>query len=312
MSQSLYTPGKSSSWTGRKTDHTDYLYQKVEPIDLSVDTLHPSHVILLGYGVDEGIHRNQGRVGASQGPDAIRDRLGKLAYHHATSIQDGGDIHNSVDLEQCQDQLAHAVAQICSHKATPIVLGGGHDIAYGHFKGLAAAYPDARIGIINFDAHLDYREPNPDGTSGTPFYQILNEYDAGYLAIGIQKASNHKRMWDAVLDKGARIIQLNKCDRLSSIKDELDEFISDFDAIYITVDMDGFSSAYSPGVSAPNPIGLTPIFVMETIQYICTQSEVISLDIAETNPTYDRDQSTARLAASIVYSFIDYAYLKLQ
>lgn len=309
MSQSLYSPGKSSSWTGRKTDHTDYLYQRVEPIDLSIDTLHPGHVVLLGYGVDEGIRRNQGRIGASLGPDAIRDRLGKLAYHHTTSILDGGDIHNSADLEHCQDQLAHAVANICSHQAIPVVLGGGHDIAYGHFKGLAAAHPDARIGIINFDAHLDYREPSPEGTSGTPFYQILNEYDAGYLAIGIQKASNHKRMWDAALDKGARIIPLTKCDRLPSIKEDLEAFISGYDAIYITVDMDGFSSAYSPGVSAPNPIGLTPIFVLETIQHICSLTKVISLDIAETNPTYERDQSTARLAASIVYSFIDHNYL---
>jgi arginase family enzyme len=54
----------------------------------------------------------------------------------------------------------------------PLVLGGGHETAWGTFQGIVAAKPDPmKVGVINIDAHLDLRADEP-ANSGTPFYQI--------------------------------------------------------------------------------------------------------------------------------------------
>ncbi len=64
--------------------------------------------------------------------------------------------------------------------------------------------------------------------------------------------------------------------------------------------MDGFSSAYSPGVSAPSPLGFTPYFVFKILSFLFDTRKVISFDIAELNPSLDRDKLTASLAAKII------------
>jgi formiminoglutamase len=64
--------------------------------------------------------------------------------------------------------------------------------------------------------------------------------------------------------------------------------------------MDGFSSAYAPGVSAPSPLGFAPSFVYEALAFLFQSKKVISCDIAELNPDFDVDDSTAGLAARLV------------
>jgi len=64
--------------------------------------------------------------------------------------------------------------------------------------------------------------------------------------------------------------------------------------------MDGFSSAYSPGVSAPSPMGFTPEIAFKVFELITKSKKMISLDVTEMNPTYDQDNATARLAARCV------------
>ena len=79
------------------------------------------------------------------------------------------------------------------------------------------------------------------------------------------------------------------------------QFIEDVDYVYATIDLDGFSSAYAPGVSAPSPMGFSPDIVLESLKIIIDSQKLISLDIAEMNPKYDVDGQTAKLAASLVH-----------
>jgi len=54
----------------------------------------------------------------------------------------------------------------------PIVLGGSHELAYGHFNGIVnhlkkQTKNSSKVGIINFDAHFDLRPYDNQGSSGT-------------------------------------------------------------------------------------------------------------------------------------------------
>ncbi|MGA2654367.1 MAG: arginase family protein, partial [Gammaproteobacteria bacterium] len=130
-------------------------------------------VVLLGFACDEGVRRNHGRVGAALAPDIIRSQMANFAVHHNFHLYDAGNIAcEGEDLEGAQQTLGHQVQDILKDQHFPIILGGGHEVAYGSFLGLFNAYKahKPRIGVINFDAHFDLRE-GPSASSGTPFWQ---------------------------------------------------------------------------------------------------------------------------------------------
>ena len=91
---------------------------------------------------------------------------------------------------------------------------------------------------------------------------------------------------------------------LDAINKQLNNFMESVDKLYITIDLDGFSSAYAPGVSAASPMGFSPAIVIACLEKILSSKKVMSLDFAEMNPKYDRDNQTAKLAASLIHHVI--------
>ena len=307
-----YTPGNLKNYSGRKTRiKNEYWYQNIKTGDIKKN-LTENHISILGYVCDEGVRRNQGRIGAKNGPKAIRSQLGKIPIHFDKKLVDFGDIICiNQDLENCQKALSKSVSKIIKNKSLPIILGGGHDIAYANFNGIKDALLEVKnetIGIINFDAHFDLRPVENKPNSGTPFYQILTENNnVKYLAIGIQQQSNTKQLYDIAKENKVSFITNFECETFSKdVKSKLTSFIEKVDNLYITIDLDGFSSACAPGVSAPSALGFTPHFVFAALSFLLESKKVISVDIAELNPEFDIDNSTSKLAAKLV----DYIALK--
>lgn len=302
-----YNPPNLSNWSGRETNPDfgiQYWYQAIKCIDLQKEDLQ-ADIALIGYECDEGVRRNLGRIGAKDGSDAIRKKLGSVAWHSLKTVADVGNVVCiDEDLETCQDIFAKKITSLLKSGVFPIALGGGHDIAYAHFKGIYNALKNKSktIGIINFDAHFDLRpKPNGKPNSGTPFYQILNEFEhVNYLPIGIQTQANTTELFDIAKQNNVHYLTNFDCNNKELVQKTLASFISQNDYIYITIDIDGFSSAYAPGVSAPSPLGFTPQFVMACLEQLFASKKVVSLDFAEMNPTYDIDNHTASLAARLI------------
>ena len=317
LNEGYYRSPQEKLWKGRQTRPelgNQYWYQEVELMDINVleDKLRPN-VALLGYACDEGVRRNRGRVGAKEGANAIRQQLAKFSYHHAVKgIADIGDIVcDDKELETCQEELSKVVSELVSNSIFPILMGGGHDIAYGHFKGIHKTLEKTakpKVGIINFDAHFDLRPVESEANSGTPFYQILKEHNdtVDYFAIGIQQQVNTKELFDIAKENKVEYLLNYECNikNVEAVIQRLKPFVDNNDWLYITIDMDGFSSAYAPGVSAPSPMGFTPNFVIHILKYLLNSGKVISCDIAELNPILDQDNTTAKLAAILVDSIV--------
>lgn len=301
-----YRPPNYSNWKGRTTtaaQGAQYWYQQVVLKDWNEGPT-SGGVGIIGYACDEGVRRNQGRPGAAAGPAALRERLARLAYHHdGKTITDYGDIMCvGEDMESAQKQLALMVAGVIEAGGMPIVLGGGHDLAYGHYRGVRAAAKEQKIAIINFDAHFDLRPVTGLPDSGTPFNQILQEDLVDYLVLGIQQPANTKELFAIAVENGVEYMLAQHCRtyQLPTIIKSLDRFLDRNDQIYLSIDLDGFSSAYAPGVSAPSPLGFSPAFVMAVLDYLMASGKVVSVDLAEMNPTFDVDGHTARLGAGLV------------
>lgn len=316
MEESHLNPQKP--WTGRNSGQELYLHEKVECIDfdkVSTNSFQKT-IAILSYACDEGVKRNQGRTGAIKGPTAIRRQLGKMPNHLDTNTQllDVGSIQClDGDMEAAQTALLEKVSLLLEKNAFPIVLGGGHDIAYGHYRGIKKYLgKDKIIGIINFDAHFDLRSNEQGINSGTPFYQIAQDCkEEGlifkYLCLGIRKDANDRVLFQTARNLGVSYIE-NEHFNLHhwiKIESQLQQFINEVDHIYITIDLDGFSSAYAPGVSAPSPMGFSPDVVLECLKLILDSKKIISMDVAEMNPTYDIDNQTAKLAASLVHFVVN-------
>lgn len=303
-------------WSGRTSDRQEYLHEKVR---LSGPGIHTEvradghSYLLLGYACDVGVRRNGGRIGAAEGPDAIRRELGKMANHLRTRDQliDMGNVAcPEGELEKTQEVVSGLVAKVIEQGGIPMLLGGGHDISYAHYSGLRSALPKSQsIGIVNFDAHFDLRTNLSGNHSGSPFYQIAedclkNDLDFRYFCLGIRREANPQELFERAKELGVNYLELPdfRMHKWDDVSKSLHSFLKSVDKVYVTVDMDGFSSAYSPGVSAASPVGFTPDIAMNCLRQIVLSGKVIGIDVAETNPRYDRDNQTAKLAAGIIHS----------
>ncbi len=314
-------------WQGRIDSHDDFScfrwHQRIKSIDLQNKKLSPFQGKLgfafLGYACEKGIIRNKGRLGAALGPDSIRKRLSNLPWHFPEDVHifDAGDVTGKdSSLEETQKDLSKAVERILSLNLFPILLGGGHDIAYGHYKGvfnhLKIRETDKKIGIINFDAHFDLRSYSEGASSGTMFKQIASfatnkGTNYSYLCLGILKQCNTAHLFNTADRLGVEYMMAKDMKRESVVPylQMVDNFIKRHDYIYVTICADVFSSAYAPGVSAPQPLGLDPEKVLIFLEHILESKKVVSFDIAEISPKLDVNDITSNLASNIIYSLVD-------
>ncbi|AFP31026.1 formimidoylglutamase [Marinobacter sp. BSs20148] len=274
---------------------------------------------LIGFASDAGIARNKGRIGAAQGPFVLRDQLKNLAWHGGNSqVVDFGTV--TVDdgrLEAGQTALAAAVSRALPKVARLLVVGGGHETAWGTFNGLIQAFDPAstRIGIINLDAHFDLRKVGEQGpSSGTPFYQMaerLGADDFHYCCLGVSRTSNTPALFQRADDLGVSYMEdwQMQPDRMSDIKQRLRTFCESLDLIYLTIDLDVLPHYQAPGVSAPAARGV-PLIVVEGII-----DEILSIvpflrhgmplvEMCELNPIYDVSGMTARTAALLANTLL--------
>jgi formiminoglutamase len=270
-----------------------------------------ARAVLIGFPCDEGVRINGGRPGAAQGPAALRACLARLTPDAAhperfadlvRRTEDRGDVPVTGDVARDQETLGVAVAAALADGAFPIVLGGGHETAYGHFLG--HVHHGGRVELLNWDAHPDVR-PLRDGAahSGSPFRQALDHPSglAGrYQVAGLQPhavQADHVR-W--VRERHGRVFWMHDLTRptVTALYDQLSG------PAMVSFDLDAVDQAAAPGVSAPATGGMEPGLWLLAARAAGRTAAVVSADIVELNPRFDRDDRTARLAAVTVWQLL--------
>lgn len=318
-----YSVLSEDTWQGRIDDPNDpdsyRWHQMIRLIDLNTirkDALPQKGIsfCFLGFSCDKGVEKNKGRVGTALGPFSIRRAMANLPanFEEKGHIFDAGNIHClDGNLESAQRNLARAVEQILELGMFPVVLGGGHEIAFGHYNGLCS-FTNRPPAIVNFDAHFDMRPYDQGPNSGTMFRQIADqnlhtENDFSYMVLGIQKYSNTMSLFKRADKLGVEYVLARDIREynMKEIRKKIDRFLENKENVYLTICSDVFSSAYAPGVSSPQPFGLDPEIALQLIKYVIHSHKTISVDIAEVSPRFDEDNHTAKLASVIVYAIIN-------
>jgi formiminoglutamase len=214
-------------------------------------------------------------------------------------------------LEDSQAALGDVVGGILGQGALPVILGGGHETAYGHYLGYLG---DSRpVGIINIDAHLDVR-PCLDGKrghSGSPFRQALEHPThplpgSHYVCLGAQPHAVSRAHWQYAHQHGCTV---RWCHELKHSLEqqflrEIEQLGSAGCRVYVSLDADVIQLADVPGVSAPNPVGLTGAAVVSLAHLAGKSPWVSSFDLVEICPPCDINGQSSRWAALVLWNFL--------
>ena len=321
------SPTPASAWTGRHDgdgrEHARW-HQTVQVVQpgaaVGAGTPDPAadHVALLGFRSDEGVRRNRGRVGAADGPAALRRALAPMALHGPLAhgeveLHDLGDAATvGEDLEAGQTAAAALTAHGLDRAGSrlTVVLGGGHETAWSSYRGLmdSGIGPRAgrRWGVLNLDAHFDLRRDERP-TSGTPFLQMAEaERAAGrtlqYAVLGISEANNTGTLFSAAREHGVRWMTDLECldGGIEAVRAFVEDFTRGLDILYLTIDLDVLPAATAPGVSAPAGLGVPLPMIVEAVRAAAGTGKLTLLDVVELNPGLDIDSRTARTAARLI------------
>lgn len=266
-------------------------------------------VVLIGYPDDRGIQLNKGRGGAAEAPDRIRRYLYRMTPPaQGPRIWDLGNVEPAVTVKETHQACALHLASAYDSARLLVSLGGGHDFGYPDASTFAQwCGKNKQIPlVINLDAHLDMRPWNPstEPHSGTPFYRALSDFpEIEMISLGLQRSCNsvHHLKWAA--GQNVRALFVDELGTEAGWK-KLSTWLptqSKKRPCYLSVDVDGFSSAVAPGCSAPGAEGLMPREWQRVLELILGSCTIQHLGIYEVSPPLDRDDQTSRWAAQIIH-----------
>ena len=250
---------------------------------------------LLGIPWDENSSHLRGAAGA---PPLIRQAVGAASSnlscengleYNALDLVDLGDLPSDLTGMAMFEQIEATVGAARDQHRRVISLGGDHAITYPILRAYAKRYPD--LSILHIDAHSDLYDDYAGNrlSHASPFARILEEGLAKRLVqVGIRTMTRHLR--EQVERFGVEVFEM---------KDWRDDQYLDFDSpVYLSVDLDGLDPAFAPGVSHPEPGGLSTRQALSLIQQ--SNGTIVGADIVEYNPTLDPTGITAMVAAKLL------------
>jgi agmatinase len=181
----------------------------------------------------------------------------------------------------------------------PILFGGEHSVSVGLVASLAKRHKE--LSVLQIDAHADLR----DEYEGTKFNHAcamrrIREHVGTASQVGIrsicrdeleyiEKAKLGEYIhWGAEFDEKKVVSQLT-------------------DAVYVSIDLDGFDPSDCPGVGTPEPGGLKWAQVLRLLRSVAEQKKIVGFDVVELLPIPNTVQSEF-FAAKLAYKLLGYSF----
>lgn len=289
--------------------------------------------VMIGVPEDVGVRANFGRPGtASAWESAIKSivNLQHNKYAKGSNLIILGKIDVSAIMEEAASidattaegrkklselvekidkDVAHIVCQIIAAGKIPIIIGGGHNNAYGNIKGTALA-KGKPVSAINFDAHTDFRQLEGRHSGNGFSYAFEEGFLKKYFIFGIHENYTSKAVMENIKKHYDRI-KFNTYEQISvrkekSFSEEMAHalgFIED-DPYGIEIDLDALPNIAS---SAITPTGFSVEKVRQFIHYFGQHKNATYLHLCEGAPDLDNEKNnhlTGKLIAYLVTDFM--------
>ena len=238
------------------------------------------------------------RKGTAKAPDEIR----RHSYNFETylmelgvdlsdvALNDYGNLELTKDQGKNESLVTDLVTKIVDGGKFPIGLGGEHSLTPPVVKAVQAKYPNLIVVIL--DAHLDFRveyENNP--RSHATVTRRVSEIVGGDKVCSIGTRSVSRAEISEARGIGLKFIESG----WTELREYLADLIDDLDGpVYLSLDMDAIDPAFAPGVGTPEPFGMTPYEVIQTINFFADR--IVGFDCVEVCPPYDNGNTSALAA----------------
>lgn len=179
-----------------------------------------------------------------------------------------------------------------------IALGGEHSITSALVRAVRSRHK--RLSVLQIDAHADLRE----SYEGTPYSHAavmrrVLESGVPVVPVGIRNYSLEEHRY--MKRRGFRPISVRETRENPDWMLNAVESLTD--AVYVTIDIDGFDPAYAPGTGTPEPGGLDWHQVTDLLKAVAMQRRIVGADVVEVMPIPGSMQ-TEFLAAKLIYRLI--------
>ncbi len=221
------------------------------------------------------------------------------------------------------ERLSRRVRGITERGAFPLVLGGDHSCAIGTWSGVAAAVRKrGPLGLIWIDAHMDAHTPasSPSGAlHGMPLACLLGHGEPSLVALmdGHALAPEHVCLigvhsfepaeTELLSRLGVRVFSMDDIDQrgLADVMAEAHTIATQGTAGFgVTIDLDVIDPAEAPGVGSPVPWGLECAALAHALAAVSSDPRLVGAEIAEYNPSADKDGHTAGVAAELATALL--------
>lgn len=288
--------------------------------------------VLLGIPEDIGVRANYGRPGAASawestlrsitniqhnkfckgsrllilGHVEVAETMREAAALYANSKDDRKKLSDMID--QIDKEVSHIICQIVLAGKIPIIIGGGHNNAYGNIKGVALA-KGKPVNAINFDAHSDFRMLEGRHSGNGFSYAYEEGFLKNYFIFGLHENYASKPVMETIKKQSERI-RFNTYEQISvrrekSFTAELNhalEFINE-EPFGVEVDLDAIANIPS---SAMTPSGFSAEKARQFVHFMASHKNAAYLHICEGAPDLDNEKNNHLTGKLIAYLITDF------
>ena len=288
--------------------------------------------VLFGIPEDIGIRAKFGRPGAASAWDSaiksianiqhnrfckgnqlfILGQLNVSAEMKEVEHLDFNDIDDRSKLSQLVEKIdkdvSHIIFNIIKLGKIPIIIGGGHNNAYGNIKGSALA-KGKPINAINFDAHSDFRILEGRHSGNGFSYAYEEGFLKKYFIFGLHENYTSKSVLD-IIKKIEDRVRYNTYDSVNIRKEKefnqemalASDFISD-DFYGIEIDLDSIPNI---ACSAMTLSGFSVEQLRQFISYFAKNKNATYLHICEGAPDLGEEKNNHLIGKLIGYLVTDF------
>lgn len=288
--------------------------------------------VLFGIPEDVGVRANYGRPGAASAwGSAIKSIaniqhnrfckgsqivvLGTLDFNEQMEEAKNLDFSLTNDrkrlselVNQIDKEVVHTITSIIKTGKIPIIIGGGHNNAYGNIKGTALAHGKP-INAVNFDAHSDFRILEGRHSGNGFSYAFEEGFLKKYFIFGLHENYTSKNVLD-ILKKMEDRVTYNTYDEIKvrqqkNFQQELNtalDFIKN-DAFGIEIDLDSLPNIAS---SAMTMSGFSVEEVRQFVHFFGKHKNATYLHICEGAPELGEEKNNHLIGKLIGYLVTDF------
>ncbi|WP_295336404.1 formimidoylglutamase [Flavobacterium sp.] len=287
---------------------------------------------LLGIPEDVGVRANFGRPGAASAWQSAISSIANIQHNRfckGSQIVVLGKIDISKEMEEAKDldfhktadrkllttlveridkEVVHVITSIIKCGKTPIIIGGGHNNAYGNIKGTALGLGKP-INAINFDAHSDFRILEGRHSGNGFSYAYEEGFLKKYFIFGLHENYTSKNVLD-ILKKIEARVNYNTYDEIKvrqqkNFQQELNtayDFIKN-DAYGIEIDLDALPNIAS---SAMTMSGFSIEELRQFVYFFGKNKNAAYLHICEGAPDLGEEKNNHLIGKLIGYLVTDF------